>query len=173
MKIQCSLFNIYLPLAILSLAGGCKTSEERQRAREVSTIRLHLETSLSANDRSGTISVPRQNPMLIRMERDPILDEGNLLNATVVEELGGFAIQLKFDGHGSLVLNSATTANRGKRLVVFSHFGTSRWLAAPRITGPIMNGVFTFTPDASREEADRIVRGLNNVVKKLTSKFPY
>jgi hypothetical protein len=28
----------------------------------------------------------------------------------------------------------------------------------------LADGVFVFTPDASREEAERIVRGLNNAV---------
>jgi hypothetical protein len=43
----------------------------------------------------------------------------------------------------------------------------SRWLAAPVIPRRISNGVLTFTPDASREEADLIAIGLNNVAKKV------
>ena len=46
----------------------------------------------------------------------------------------------------------------------------ARWLAAPRISQRIKDGVLVFTPDATREEAERIVRGLNNVAIKLGNK---
>ena len=59
---------------------------------------------------------------------------------------------------------------RGKHLVIFSYFDQGRWLAAPLITGKNSTGLLTFTPDATREEAERIVRGLNNVAKKLEQK---
>ena len=40
----------------------------------------------------------------------------------------------------------------------------SGWLAAVLIRDRYPNGVFLFTPDASREEVARIVRGLKNVI---------
>jgi hypothetical protein len=40
-----------------------------------------------------------------------------------------------------------------------------RWLAAPRITGRIADGRLEFTPDATRDEAERIVHGLNRVAE--------
>jgi hypothetical protein len=36
----------------------------------------------------------------------------------------------------------------------------------------ISDGVLVFTPDASREEADRIVLGLNNVAKEAQKGVP-
>ena len=51
-----------------------------------------------------------------------------------------------------------------------SDLAENRWLAAPVIPSRIGNGVLTFTPDASREEADQIVLGLNNVAKKVQDK---
>jgi hypothetical protein len=41
-----------------------------------------------------------------------------------------------------------------------------RWLAAPVISHRIGDGVLVFTPDATREEAEEIALGLNNVAKK-------
>ena len=38
-----------------------------------------------------------------------------------------------------------------------------RWIAALLITRRIADGLLTFTPDASREEADAMVLGWNNV----------
>lgn len=40
----------------------------------------------------------------------------------------------------------------------------SGWLAAVLVRDRISNGVFRFTPDATRAEGDRIVRGLRNVI---------
>jgi hypothetical protein len=40
----------------------------------------------------------------------------------------------------------------------------SGWLAAVLVREPITDGVFQFTPDATRAEGNRIVRGLRNVI---------
>ena len=45
-----------------------------------------------------------------------------------------------------------------------------RWLAAPKISQPITNGLLIFTPDATEEEARQIVQGLNNAAKKYQDK---
>ena len=42
----------------------------------------------------------------------------------------------------------------------------SGWLAAVLVRNRIPNGMFIFTPDASRAEGFRIVRGLRNVISK-------
>ena len=42
-----------------------------------------------------------------------------------------------------------------------------RWLAAPYIHNRTGDGVLLFTPDATRQEADNIAFGLNNVAKKI------
>ena len=46
----------------------------------------------------------------------------------------------------------------------------SGWLAAVLIRQRISSGVFRFTPDASRAEGNRIVRGLRNVIGKENKK---
>jgi hypothetical protein len=42
----------------------------------------------------------------------------------------------------------------------------SGWLAAVLVRNRISNGMFLFTPDASRHEGFRIVRGLRNIISK-------
>ena len=99
------------------------------------------------------------------------LDERSIANAAVVETRdGGFAIRIEYDRHGSLILDTVTTENRGRKIAIFTQYGTgkpdhSRWLAAPYGT-PITNGVLLFTPWASRRESEQIVLGLLNVAKK-------
>ena len=58
-----------------------------------------------------------------------------------------------------------------RRLAIAAQFGEKevqmRWLAAPVIRKRVTDGILAFTPDASREETELIVRGLNNVAVKL------
>ena len=87
--------------------------------------------------------------------------------------MGGFVIQIKFNWRGTEVLYAITTAaNRGKRVAVKCKFvGENRWLASPVINRPISDGdVCNFTPDATRAEAERIVKGLNLVAEELKKK---
>jgi hypothetical protein len=65
------------------------------------------------------------------------------------------------------LLDGATSANHNKRIAIFARFPKERWLGSPVIQKRIGNGIITFTPDCTREEADRLVRGLNNVAKKI------
>jgi hypothetical protein len=160
-------FNIYLLLLVISLAAACKTPEERKKSKEASTLRLYLETSRDGSDHTSGVPIYRENPTRVRIDREPFLTEADLESAAVVDMRGGFAIQAQFNGHGALVLEGVTVAHKGQRIAVQSYFGESRWLAAPVITRRITNGELTFTPDATREEADRIVRGLTNVVAKI------
>ena len=107
--------------------------------------------------------------MFLNIDREAVLDESNVAAATVITQPGDlFAIEIKFDRRGSWILERTTVMNRGKHLAVFSHFGeVARWMAAPEIIAKNSSGRLVFTPDATREEADRMVRGLNNVAKKI------
>jgi len=111
------------------------------------------------------VPVFRENPVMVNVENDPFLDESHIETASVMEDRrGGFVIRVKFDHIGTSLLNATTLANPGRRIAVHSQFPSPRWLAAPVIRGRIDDGIFSFTPDASREEAERIVRGINNSI---------
>jgi hypothetical protein len=151
--------------------AGCKSSEEKARDKEASSLRLFIETEFdSTGTKTAVVPVFRAAPTLVRITKEPVLDEGHLEDARVVDSVGGFAIQVKFDFRGTLTLDSVTSTQRGRRLVIYSMFTEGRWLAAPKITTSLRDGVLTFTPDATREEAERIVRGLNNVAIELGNK---
>jgi hypothetical protein len=173
MKIGFTPFNIYLLMAALALGAACKSPEERKQSKEASTLRVFLESNTDASARDRGVPVYRQNPVRVNVERAPLLTEVDLAVAEVVEMPGGFAIRAQFDGHGALVLEGATVAHKSKHLVIQSSFGETRWLAAPLITRRISNGELVFTPDATREESERIVRGLNNVVAKIKKKSSF
>jgi len=167
-------FNIYLTVALTAaFVPGCQTTTS-SRKKEVSTLRLHLETN--PVETAGNLAVPvyRANPVMVCIEKMPFLEERNVAEAKIVDALGGFAIQIQFDHEGTWLLEQYSTARKGRRYAIFSQFGDTaaeaRWLAAPLVAQRITNGMLVFTPDATHEEAERIVRGLNNVANVTKKK---
>lgn len=173
MIVRLKRFNIYLLCAMLAPAAlsGCKASHKKPGA----TFRLHLQANPDAGRLTQTISVFRQAPVTFTVEREPFLTEKNVAEAKVIDVMGGFDLSVRFDRQGSWLLNSYTVGNRGLYCAIFSQWteepegklNRGRWLAAQKIVKSIGNGVVTFTPDTTREEAEQIATGLNNVAKKL------
>jgi len=166
-------FNLKL-LVLLSLpfwVCSCQTTEsQKKKDRKATVIRFHLETNKDGTDRNYKITFLRNSPTEINVELSPFVDEGNISEARVIDHMGGFAIQVLLDKHGSMVLDGVTTGNKGKRIAIYSHWGPTRWIAAPLITRRVESGFFTFTPDTTREEAERIVEGLNEIAKAMKKK---
>jgi hypothetical protein len=161
-------FNLYLlSLLALTLACGCQTNS---KSKQLSTVRVHIECAANTSASGQTVSVLRDEPVDITITAVPFLSEANVLSATLLDATGGCAVKIQFDGTGTWMLEQYTSANSGKHLVIAGQWGKkpviSRWLAAPIITQRIANGQLTFTPDASHEEMQEWVQGLNNVAKK-------
>jgi len=175
MKIRWGCINIYfvLPFA-LALVCGCKSVESKRKSA-FTHLTLHIESVPDASGKTEQISVNRQAPVMLNVDKQPFLTEKAIKGAKVIDAMGGFALTLQFDRQGSWLLESYTTANRSKHYAVFcqwadlkdAEFNKGRWLAAPKISAPVKDGIITFTPDASREDAEQIAVGLNNVAKKI------
>jgi preprotein translocase subunit SecD len=171
-------FVLLLPLLALTFAG-CETTDpnnsaasggKKKKDKEATIIRFHLETNRDGTGKNGPVPIYREQPIMVNVNHAPFLDTGDIVEAAVVDTMGGFAISILFDRHGTWSLDAATGSNRGRRIAIYAEFGSARWLAAPVIRNRIADGVLTFTPDADREEAERIVRGLNAVAKELKKK---
>lgn len=165
MKVWAQRFNIYLMLAAtLALLCGCQTDKPE---KPVATLRVHIETSPDMLGTSQTVSVLRANPVLVTIAQRPILTEANIIAAKIIDDPGGYAVEVRFDENGTWILEQYTAANPGRHLVIFGQWGDKladgRWLAAPLITHRVGNGVLAFTPDMSRPEAEQLVLGLTHV----------
>lgn len=164
-------FNLIMALLLLPLLGCQSTSPDGEKAKDASYLRLHLETFPDGTHRTQVVPVYRASPVEICIFTQPFLSEVDIDRAWVVDEPGSFAIRIQFEEkHGARVLDMTTTAYKGQRVAIYADFGQARWLAAPVITRRVSDGMLTFTPDATREEADRIVSGLNRVADKLRKK---
>jgi len=163
-------FNLYLLLAVVALTG-CQTHKHEKKDKHVSMMRFHLENRAQVAETGKTVSVLRSNPVMVTVDSEPCLTELNIVKAQLLETPGGFAIEVKFDERGTWGLEQLTSANSGRHFAIFSQWSDkakdSRWIAAPIISHRISNGVFSFTADTSREEAEAIVLGLNNMAEKL------
>jgi hypothetical protein len=175
MIIALNRFNIYL-LSVVAcvLVSGCHLAGHR-KDKDMATLRVHVEVVPESMDFCTTVSVSRTAPMKVTVDKSPILTEANVARARVVDVPGGFDLQIQLDRQGTWLLESYTMTNLRKHLAIFSTFvgdsgKQSRWLAAPIITRRIANGLLSFTPDATREEAVAIAEGLQNVAKENEEK---
>ena len=176
MKILWPSFNLFLPVTLaVAVACGCQTPAEKKSRKLLSTLRLHLEATRNSTKAYERVPVYRAKPVWVNVEKVPFLTEGHVTRAQVRDVVGGFALSVELDHRGAALLEEYTTANRDRRLVIFCQFGDQlkdfRWLAAPVVSRRITDGVLTFTPDATRDEAEEIARGLNNVAKRVQGKW--
>jgi hypothetical protein len=166
-------FNLYLLLALVAtIACGCRT-HKNDKSKQLATLRVHMQTGAGGISPAKKISIYRASPVDMSVEQEPFLTEAHVASAQVVNALGGFEIQIQLNRQGTWLLQEYSASNSGQRYAIFSQFGEkgkeSRWLAAPQFTRLINDGIIQFTPDATREEADEIVLGLNNLAKKNES----
>jgi hypothetical protein len=165
-------FNLHFVVLALALATACSSPDERARKKQIASLRIHVEGRRNIME-AGPKAVFRSGEP-ININQNVVVTDGSLVSAELVDNPGGFAMRLSFDRHGQLALETASIDSRGKRLAIFVAWtsgqkgiaGESRWLAAPMIFQRNPSGVLVFTPDVSREEAELIVRGLNNAVKR-------
>jgi len=167
MKSRVVWFNLFLWFALLALIAGCKAPG---KSKYLASIRFHLEVNADGTDRSNPVPIGRSTPFMVNVEKIPFLSEHQLLEALLVDTNGAFSLKLQFDGKGTRLLEQYSSSSRGKRTAIFVEWNEQmRWLAAPRLEKRIADGVVVFTPDASREEVEELVVGLNKSAKAIQS----
>jgi len=169
MKREASRFKHYLMAFVLaSCVGlGCQSTGKKKPGEKYSLIMLYLEQNNDGTKYSRKMAVYRADPFIFYVNSKPFLTTADLEKATLMEARGGFALQFQFNRHGTAVLESFTASNKGRRIAIFCQFTEPRVLAAPMITQRNATGIIRFTPDCSREEAERIITGLNTAINVI------
>ncbi len=174
MKISLLRFNIILLLLCCIVPVGCQTTKKDDKTaaikkkykKEKVMLQFHLAGRPSAGGRNIRLS---NNNVQVSVDANPFLDFRSIEGAQLIEDQYGYAIQVQFNSHGAFVLDTVTTEHRGKSIAI----GATQpkveqtWLAAPAIQERNSSGFLTFTPDVTRDEAERIVYGVRNVVKEM------
>lgn len=167
---------VFVALGVAATLFGCASTpekkEESKKKKEVAALRIHVEQR--ENGEGGKeISVLRASPVTLKIEKEPFIDERDLVSAKLEETITGFAITLRTTLHGRLLLEMNSVSRLGRHLAIVSTWEVdkdkteTRWIAAPKLKAALRDGVLTFVPDCSREEAEHIVQGINNVAIKL------
>jgi preprotein translocase subunit SecD len=175
MKSSSRSFNLIFALFLLLAVAGCQSGEKFDKEKQPAVLRFHLETNPDGTHHNSPVEVYRAHPFVVNVERDPALDEGFIKDVQVVDvdDHGGFGIKVIFDESGRRRLQDVTVANKGKHLAIMAEWTETRWLAAPLITKNISNGIFIFTPDATREESEAIVRGVKHAIKEFQEPYVF
>ena len=121
-----SRFNTYLLLTAL-LAAGCQSDQskaEKQEAKKLSALRINIETKddnlgMGADGTTTTIQFPRIDPVNITIQREPILSEAQVGQASVMATPGGCAVLIQFNSSGALTLEQFTASNPGAFISTF------------------------------------------------------
>jgi hypothetical protein len=175
MSIHVKRFNIYLWAALATvLVCGCETLKG-MRKKEVATFELHQGDYVDPAGRSETVTIHRDPLVQISIDKQAFLTEQCIKKAKVIDIVGGYGLCIQYDRRGSWLLEQYTTAGLGRHVVIFSQFfdrggkqlNEGKWVGAILLRKRITDGMLIFTPDVTREEADQIALGLNNVAKQL------
>ena len=169
MLIRPCCFNTYLLACLLALlTGGCAapSKDDKKVDKKVqSALRLHLEVNPNPAGQSMRVNIGRSEPLALSVDQESFLTELRVEKASVLDALGGYSIALQFNSEGAILLEQYTSAYNGRRMAIAADFGEFRWIAAPVIRKRLADGQLVFTPDLTREEAERFVRGLNRVAE--------
>jgi preprotein translocase subunit SecD len=130
--------------------------------QDTTTVRIHEQVSSALPPENVMIAdIPLAN-LKLSVAPFPTLSEKNVLSADLYDTAGGKAILLRFDIHGTILLDEATTRNRGQYLVTFINFQpVAAWLVNQRI----LNGQFLVEGDFTDDEAKKVVDALNKMGK--------
>lgn len=157
-----------------SKSGSTSSSTKKKKEEKpAAMVRVFMETTDDGT--APKVDVIRSRPLAVAITKQPFIDERDIVRAILLETPdGGFMMKLELTSHGKQSLEMATVSSNGRRMVVFSQWTMDgvekpeeRWLAAPLIRTPLHDGVMVFSMDCNREEANRIVDGINNVAIKL------
>ena len=151
---------------VATFFAGCALFNEKPKSEET-TVWLYeqADSALPAENRR-LIEIPRAD-LKLTISPFPTLTERDVQSAELYDTAGGKAIFLRFDAHGTVLLDEMTTRLRGQYVaVLINRRPVSAWLVDQRI----INGQFLIEGDFTDEEAKKVVDDLNKLSKMNTSR---
>jgi preprotein translocase subunit SecD len=133
-----------------------------------STFRLYEEVNPHGEiSQVRTVEMPSlMQPVLVKPYA--VLTERELVGVRVVQTSEGLALYLKFDPHGSLVLDETTTRMRGQRLVAFAdNRPIASWVVEKRIS----QGEILIRPELSDNEIMVLAENLRRAANRYQSLY--
>jgi preprotein translocase subunit SecD len=149
-----------LPVSLIVLLAGCALFGKREPE---ATLAIYEQANPALPPtRVRQVEVPKTG-LTIPIDPFPVLAERSTLSAEFQKTALGAAIFLQFDIHGLMVLQEATTRNRGQYMVAFLN---GRPVTAWLVEHQIDNGQLLIEGDFGEEEAKQAVAAFNLIGKK-------
>src|ERR1051325_9178095 len=134
----------------------------RKPPKNAVTLGMHLTASPVLPADRRTQVVLRTPALTLQIDPRPVLTERDLDKVELTREGDNFAMRLVFNTHGTIELDRVSLDRRNDLIVVLIN-GIA--VAAPQLKKRIVDGVFEFTPDLTRKEAEKVVEGLKALVE--------
>jgi preprotein translocase subunit SecD len=147
---------------------GCGTiAAMGKKPEDEVTLRIYEESNSSLpTETFQTVEIPHTGVKL-SIGLFPALTERDVQSAELYDTAGGKAIFLRFDPHGTIMLDEMTTRDRGQYLVIFlNNHPIGTWFVGQRI----INGQFLVEGDFTDEAAKKAVEALNKLGQKNTGR---
>ena len=148
----------------ITLFAGCALFRKKP---DETTVYLYeqADSALPAENHQA-VEIPHTD-LKLTISPFPTLTEKDVQSAELYDTAGGKAIFLRFDAHGTVLLDEMTTRLRGQYVaVLINKRPVSAWLVGQRI----INGQFLIEGDFTDEEAQKVVDDLNKLSKKNNSR---
>ena len=141
---------------------GCALFHKKPKAAETTVYLYEQADSALPAENHQTVEIPRAD-LKLTINPFPTLTERDVQSAELYDTAGGKAIFLRFDAHGTVLLDEMTTRIRGQYVaVLINNRPVSAWLDDQRI----VNGQFLIEGDFTDEDARKVVDDLNKLSKK-------
>ncbi len=141
--------------------------KKEKKKKPLKYFRVHVESRRDLPERTVLAKLHSDETVQVPVEKLPALNESHLKRAALIEEPGGYLVQFQFDSVGTKLLEAHSAAANGRHFAVAVDIdGETRWIAILLIRRRLSEGVLSFSPAASREDMDRLVRDLNKEIDR-------
>ena len=168
------MYSLLKSLAVIVIFTGCNYPIDTKRSK--AQFAFFIEEFPQQGKKTKLLKIYQARPKLVHVDPKPVLvgDPGILKESLLIDTQDGLhAIQLNFTTRGQALMEYLTTNYRDRRLYVVvaqsdqskTNGVNSRCIGASYIQGTIRASSIAFTPDASRDESERIVRLINKTLE--------
>ena len=167
---------IIAAFVLLTSLLGCVRKYSVDTDRDKAQLALFIQGFPKQGEDTKLLKVYQAKPKLVYIDPKPVMrgDSGMITSSKVINTQDGLhAIQLDFTTLGQSVMEHITTNFRARQLYIVlakndDHSKTNK-VRMTCIGSHYINRTFSsplvFTPDASREESEKITKLLNNTLK--------
>lgn len=176
MKAWRGISNVFFMGVVMVLLGGCSSMQGPvPGGRSGAMLFIFVESASRDPELTRRIEWHEANPREAHVEREPVMQPLSFLTEAKLHEsvAGGQVAELHFNFRGTQLLEAMSIEQRGRRLFLVAWYLrskqdkdlTSRCIGVHALRGVNSSGRLFFTPDATPEEAGRLMAAFNKTAR--------